>query len=172
MREFRKGFGSFRIVVGMIAVSVMAGGSGHAFPRATTPMASDSAVVGEIPKAALVEPAELSRLLANGPEKPLVLQVGSRVLFTEAHIVGSEYAGPGGQGSGLALLRTRMKDVKRNQAVVIYCGCCPWGKCPNIRAAYAALVGMGFTGVKALYIEEDFGTDWVEKGYPVAKGAK
>jgi len=29
---------------------------------------------------------------------------------------------------------------------------------------------MGFTNVKVLYISNNFGTDWVSKGYPVAKG--
>jgi hypothetical protein len=29
---------------------------------------------------------------------------------------------------------------------------------------------MGFTNVKVLYIADNFGADWVERGYPVAKG--
>jgi hypothetical protein len=29
---------------------------------------------------------------------------------------------------------------------------------------------MGFSNVKVLYIPDNFGTDWVDKGYPVAKG--
>jgi hypothetical protein len=29
---------------------------------------------------------------------------------------------------------------------------------------------MGFTNVKVLYIANNFGTDWVSNGYPVAKG--
>jgi hypothetical protein len=29
---------------------------------------------------------------------------------------------------------------------------------------------MGFTNVKVLYISDNFGTNWVDKGYPVAKG--
>jgi hypothetical protein len=29
---------------------------------------------------------------------------------------------------------------------------------------------MGFTNVKVLYIADNFGTNWVEKGYPTAKG--
>jgi thiosulfate/3-mercaptopyruvate sulfurtransferase len=29
---------------------------------------------------------------------------------------------------------------------------------------------MGFTNVKILYIADNFGADWVEKGYPVGKG--
>jgi hypothetical protein len=32
------------------------------------------------------------------------------------------------------------------------------------------LHALGFTKVKFLYIANNFGADWVEKGYPVAKG--
>jgi len=32
------------------------------------------------------------------------------------------------------------------------------------------LHAMGFTHVKVLYIANNFGADWVDKGYPVAKG--
>lgn len=30
---------------------------------------------------------------------------------------------------------------------------------------------MGFKKVQVLYIAHNFGTDWVEKGYPAARGA-
>src|SRR5579872_4592657 len=47
-----------------------------------------------IPEAQQMQPAALSKLLsAKNADKPLVLQVGSRVLFDQAHIAGSEYAG-------------------------------------------------------------------------------
>ncbi len=36
--------------------------------------------------------------------------------------------------------------------MVIYCGCCPWEKCPNIAAAYKQLTQMGFTGPEALLV--------------------
>jgi thiosulfate/3-mercaptopyruvate sulfurtransferase len=53
---------------------------------------------------------------------------------------------------------------------VLYCGCCPWSHCPNVHTAYQELQALGFTSVKVLYIADDFGTDWVDKGYPTAKG--
>jgi hypothetical protein len=126
---------------------------------------------GDIPAAQLIQPAELAKIVgASEGEKPLILQVGSRVLFAEAHIPGSEYAGAGGTEAGLQTLADRVKSVDHAQPVVLYCGCCPWGKCPNIRAAYRQLISSGFIHVKALYIPTNFGTDWVSKGYPVTKG--
>jgi len=124
-----------------------------------------------IPHEALVQPAELDRLL-RGPkaERPLVLQVGSHVLFEEAHIAGAEYAGPGSQETGLAALRERVQGLARGTPIVIYCGCCPWNHCPNIAPAYRQLQEMGFVHVRALLLAENFGTDWMNKGYPVAHG--
>jgi thiosulfate/3-mercaptopyruvate sulfurtransferase len=123
-----------------------------------------------IPSDRLMQPAELAGVLQSAGQRPLILQVGSHVLFAEAHIPGAEYAGPGGQEGGLQALRDRVRNMSRDQPIVIYCGCCPWGKCPNIKPAYRELQTLGFTGVKALYIANNFGTDWVAKGYPVAKG--
>jgi rhodanese-related sulfurtransferase len=78
--------------------------------------------------------------------------------------------GAGSSDAGQQKLRDRVKGLPKNTAIVIYCGCCPWGHCPNIHPAFQALHSLGFTNVKAVYIANDFGTDWVQKGYPVAKG--
>lgn len=91
------------------------------------------------------------------------------MMFEEAHIPGAEYAGPGSQQSGLKLLRKRVANVGHETPIVIYCGCCPWSRCPNIWPAYKTLHDMGFTHVQALYIADNFGADWVNKGYPVEK---
>ncbi len=123
-----------------------------------------------IPAAELLQPNELAQILGASGEKPLVLQVGSHILYAEAHIAGSEYVGAGGTDAGLKTLRERVKGLARNQFLVIYCGCCPWDKCPNIRAAYWQLQALGFTHVKALYIADNFGANWVNMNYPVAKG--
>lgn len=137
----------------------------------TTQAASASSADAAIPAGKLLQPAELVQILRSSKgEKPLILQVGSHVLYAEAHIPGSEYVGAGGQDAGLQALRDRVKGLERSRALVIYCGCCPWDKCPNIRAAYQQLTSLGFTQVKVLYIADNFGANWVAKSYPVAKG--
>ena len=123
-----------------------------------------------IPQADLIQPEELNRMLhAGGADKPLVLQVGSHVLFDQAHIAGSEYAGPGSQAAGLQLLQNRVSPLNRKTLIVLYCGCCPWNRCPNVAPAYRLLHGLGFTRVKVLYLADNFGTDWASKGYPVER---
>lgn len=124
-----------------------------------------------IPKDRLLQPDELNRLLAaKSAPKPLVLQVGSHMLFAEAHIAGSEYAGPGSQEAGRKILQDRVASLPRSTLIVIYCGCCPWERCPNIGPAFRRLREQGFTNVKALYIADNMGTNWVDKGFPVERG--
>lgn len=103
-------------------------------------------------------------------EQPLVLNVGPRVLYAQAHIPGAEYIAAGSSAQFNAALQTRMKDVPHAKFIVIYCGCCPWSRCPNVHPALDQLHTMGFTNVKMLYIADNFGADWVYKGYPTAKG--
>lgn len=124
-----------------------------------------------IPASRLIQAEELAKILQSPKaEKPLMLQVGSHVLFTQAHIPGSEYVGAGSSESGLQQLRKRVEGLPRNKFLVLYCGCCPWIRCPNVEPADRALQAMGFSRVKVLYIPGNFGHDWVDKGYPVAKG--
>jgi len=118
----------------------------------------------------LINPEDLVKILKEGKQKPLVLQVGSHMLFVQAHIPGSEYAGPAANAAGLQQLRKRVESLPKNTFIVLYCGCCPWSHCPNIKPADDALQAMGFTNVKVVYISDNFGTNWVDKGYPTAKG--
>ena len=70
----------------------------------------------------------------------------------------------------LARLEQRVATTPRSTAIIIYCGCCPWERCPNVKPAYRALHDLGFTNLKVLFITKDFGTDWADHGYPVAAG--
>ena len=123
-----------------------------------------------IPASRLLKPDALVKLFKSGKDKPLMLQVGSHTLFLQAHIPGSEYAGAASTEAGLQQLRKRVESLPRNKLIILYCGCCPWGHCPNVKPADDALQAMRFTNVRVLYIADNFGTDWVDKGYPTAKG--
>lgn len=130
-----------------------------------------SAQASLIPSTRLINPDELVKVLqSSSGEKPLMIQVGSHVLYSQAHIPGSEYIGPASSEGGLQQLRKRVESQARGKFIVLYCGCCPWGHCPNVKPADDALHAMGFNNVKVLYIANNFGADWVDRGYPVAKG--
>jgi hypothetical protein len=135
------------------------------------PAVADDGPAASIPAAALIQPAELAARLRNAAApKPLILQVGFRILYKESRIPDSEYLGPAGEEAGLKLLRGRVAKLARDSAIVIYCGCCPWQHCPNVAAAYDALHAMGFTHVTVLHIANNFNDDWVRQGYPAEHG--
>ena len=122
-----------------------------------------------IDKQQLIQPEELAKTLQSG-HKPVVLYIGPRMFYTQAHIPGAEDMGPAARPEGMDKLRQRARSLPHDASVIIYCGCCPWEHCPNIRPAYDELSKMGFTRLKVLYLATSFGKDWADKGYPVAKG--
>lgn len=136
------------------------------------PARADHKQAESIPATALIQPAELAAELKKPKAfRPLILQVGFRTLFAQSHIPDAEYAGPGGDDNGLKSLGERVGKLPKDTSIVIYCGCCPWDHCPNIAAAYDTLHGLGFSQLKVLFIPTDFGTDWVNKGYPATGGS-
>jgi thiosulfate/3-mercaptopyruvate sulfurtransferase len=158
MKLSKNGKTEFTLVV-MTGLILVLASSGSAFQASA------------IPASRLINPDELVKILqsSNG-EKPLMIQVGSHVLYTQAHIPNSEYIGPASSEAGIQQLRKRVASLPKDKFIVIYCGCCPWSHCPNIKPADDTLHAMGFTNVRVLYISDNFGTNWVDKGYPVAKG--
>lgn len=128
-----------------------------------------------LPKGALVEPADLAKALAApGPaaKRPMLLHVGFMALYGQAHIPASTYAGPTNRPEGLAKFSAALGPIPKGRPLVIYCGCCPWNRCPNVAAAYDRAKALGFRNVKVLHIPDNFGVDWVDKGYPTVEGGQ
>lgn len=120
---------------------------------------------------ALLEPKPFADLLADSTHlRPIVIYVGFPSLYNGAHIRNSLLAGPGSKPEGLDQLRQVVNLVPRTKEIVIYCGCCPFDHCPNVRPAYTYLRSLGFTKVSVLHIETNLHTDWVAKGFPTTKG--
>lgn len=156
---------SLRILTLAVGLGTMALSPAHAALAQGPPA---SAVEQDIPAADRIEVPQLAQSL-SAAEKPLILQVGPHTFYDQAHIASAEFVGPTGTPAGLDALRKRVSGLKKSQWIVIYCGCCPWGRCPNIRPAFQELQNLGFTHVQALYIPNNFGADWVNKGYPTTK---
>jgi thiosulfate/3-mercaptopyruvate sulfurtransferase len=119
----------------------------------------------------IVQPAELARELGdkNGAQ-PIIVYVGFRTLFAGGHIPGATFHGSASTEQGLSDLRKWAEGLPRTADMVIYCGCCPFEKCPNIRPAFTALDKMGFKRLRVLFLPTNFATDWAEKDYPMEKG--
>lgn len=139
--------------------------------RAQFSPAPSSSSATSIPQSSLIQPEALVQILKSPQkEKPLILQVGSRLMFSQAHIPGAEYAGPGSQAAGIQSLESTVSSLPKNKRIILYCGCCPWNRCPNVGPAFKRLHDLGFTNVSVLYFANNFGDDWVGKGHPAVKG--
>ena len=53
----------------------------------------------------------------------------------------------------------RMASVSKTKFIVLYCGCCPWDRCPNLGPAYKQLHDAGFSNVNVLYLANNLGTN-------------
>jgi 3-mercaptopyruvate sulfurtransferase SseA len=116
---------------------------------------------------ATIQPREFAAQLAAKRGNPTILQVGPNMLYRQKHIPGALYAGPANKPEGLDLLKKTVDGLPRDTELVIYCGCCPWENCPNVKPAMALLQTMGFTRAKIMHVDTNFATDWAAKGYPV-----
>ncbi len=111
----------------------------------------------------LMEPAILAETINSpGSNKPLIISIGPA-----ATIKTSVAIGPGSEAPNLAKLEALLQPVDRNREVVIYCGCCPFTRCPNVRPAFTLLNKLKFTNAKLLNLSTNLKTDWIDKGYPV-----
>lgn len=118
----------------------------------------------------LMNPEELLKALSKSmAEKPLVFCVGFPVLYEGGHIAGSEFAGPTAKPAGLQKLKQAAESVPRDRQIVLYCGCCPWQDCPNIRPAFRVMQELGFKNVKVLDLPRNLREDWIDKGFPIQK---
>ena len=123
--------------------------------------------------AQIAQPADFAKELTDwkNASEPIVVCVGFQALYRSAHIPGAVFHGPAGTTQGLDDLKKWARDISRSKTVVIYCGCCPLSRCPNVRPAFAAMKELGFpTHLKVLSIPTDFQTDWTAKGYRVEAG--
>src|ERR1700757_3220106 len=84
---------------------------------------------------ALIQPKDLAAQLQAKGSAPAIFHVGPNVLFRGKHIPASVYAGPGFRNYGLDMLKAAVEKVPRDRDVVVYCGCCPWDRCPNVKPA-------------------------------------
>ena len=116
-----------------------------------------------------VQAADLNKELANANTAPTVLFVGFSRLFTAGHIKGAQFHGSGGSAEGVAQIRVWAATLPKSTNLVIYCGCCPMERCPNVRPAFMVLREMGFSKVRVLILPTDFAKDWAEKGFPYDK---
>lgn len=118
----------------------------------------------------LAEPEMLAKTLSDSlAVKPLILHVGVSFQFKNAHIPGALHTEMASTPEGIEALKNEVKNLPLNTGITLYCGCCPWNDCPNIRPAFKLLQQLGFTKVNILHIPTNFQKDWIDKKYPIER---
>jgi thiosulfate/3-mercaptopyruvate sulfurtransferase len=110
----------------------------------------------------LIQPAELAKMITSKQELPVIFSVGPG-----APIPASIDIGMGKEKENIDKLKKELSSLPLDKSVVVYCGCCPFEHCPNVRPAIAVLKEMKFTNYRLLNLPNNIKTDWMEKGYPV-----
>jgi hypothetical protein len=117
-----------------------------------------------------VEAPNLVKELNDPKTAPTVVFVGFQRLYTAGHIKSAQFHGSGGSPEGLKEMKAWAATLPKSTNLVIYCGCCPMERCPNVRPAFTALRELGFAKVRVLILPTSFEVDWADKGYPYDKG--
>lgn len=111
----------------------------------------------------LLEPASLAATL-NDPaaKQPLIFSMGPSGPIKGAVVIGSAE-----DQANLDALKAKLSNVSKDETVVVYCGCCPFENCPNVRPAMKLLNELGYTNAKLLNLGNNLKSDWIDKGYPM-----
>ncbi len=116
-------------------------------------------------KQQLLEPADLAKTLNDSKSpQPIVYSVGPQAIIKNSIDIG-----PGKEKDNLKKLKEQLSKLPKNVDIVIYCGRCPFDKCPNIRPEFQLLNDMKFTNQKLLSLQTNVKVDWFNKGYPVSQ---
>ncbi len=111
----------------------------------------------------LLEPEVLAGMLTNSKaQKPVIYNIGPL-----ANIKGAVNIGSMTNKANLEKLSKALASVPKDKMVVIYCGCCPFRSCPNIRPAFNLLKERGYTKSKLLNLKQNLKVDWTDYGYPM-----
>lgn len=113
----------------------------------------------------LMEPSVLaSKLNLPKSQQPVIIDIGPAGVIKNAL-----EAGPAEEEKSIVKMKSLLKDVPKDKEVVIYCGCCPFAKCPNARPAFRELEKLGFKNPRLLNLSDNLKKDWIDKGYPLQK---
>ena len=111
----------------------------------------------------LKDPAVLAATLSDPKAaKPAIFNIGP-----VQQIKGATLIGPASAPANLKKLKKQLARLPKDKEVIIYCGCCPFRRCPNVRPAFELLNQMKFTNARLLNLSASLKDDWINKGYPM-----
>jgi hypothetical protein len=111
----------------------------------------------------LKDPAVLAAAITDSKApRPVFFNIGP-----VQQIKGAIAIGPASKPGNLEKLKQQLAKLPKDTEVIIYCGCCPFSRCPNVRPAFELLQKMKFKNAKLLNLPTSLNDDWISKGYPM-----
>jgi thiosulfate/3-mercaptopyruvate sulfurtransferase len=110
----------------------------------------------------LAEPSELAAAIKSDKHVPLIFCIGPGAVIPHSIDIGMVK-----DERNLTRFKEEISKLPKSTNILIYCGCCPFEHCPNVRPAIALLQSMQFTNYHLLNLPTNIKTDWIAKGYPV-----
>ena len=108
----------------------------------------------------LLDPKLLSSSIESERDLPKIISIGPGVVIDNSIGVGEcRY------NENIEKLKSLVSSYSKDHQIVLYCGCCPFKNCPNIRPAFSLLNELGFKNHKLLNIENNIKADWIDMGY-------
>jgi thiosulfate/3-mercaptopyruvate sulfurtransferase len=109
----------------------------------------------------LIEPSELSSTLKTNKDIPVIFSIGPGAIIPHSKDIGMVK-----DAENMKKFEDQLTNLPKDTSIVVYCGCCPFERCPNIRPAMQLLKDMKFTNYKLLDLPHNIKMDWIDKGYP------
>ena len=110
----------------------------------------------------LMQPETLAQKIENQEKLPLIISIGPQALIPHSKDIGMLVEEP-----NRARFDSLTDRLSKKTPVVIYCGCCPFDKCPNVRPAIAVLKEKGFENFHLLNLSTSLKADWIDHNYPL-----
>jgi hypothetical protein len=109
----------------------------------------------------LLEPSDLSAAIKADKNIPVIFSIGPGAIIPHSRDIGMIK-----DAENMKKFKDELSALPKDTAIVIYCGCCPFEHCPNIRPAMQLLKDMKFTNYKLLDLPHNIKIDWISKGLP------
>ncbi|MDQ6889937.1 MAG: rhodanese-like domain-containing protein [Bacteroidota bacterium] len=112
----------------------------------------------------LIEPSALAATIKSGKKLPFIFSVGPGAVIPNSIDIGMVK-----DESNMAKFKASVSKLPKSANIVLYCGCCPFEPCPNVRPALAFLKSEKYNNYHLLNLPHNIKTDWISKGYPSAQ---
>jgi hypothetical protein len=112
----------------------------------------------------LLEPNTLSEMILKKTKLPHIISIGPGAVIDSSISVGETRF-----SDNFDKLNEILKSIDKKDQIILYCGCCPFEHCQNIRPAFSLLNDLGYKNHSLLNLSNNIKTDWIDLGYPTKK---